>query len=269
MARGSVRKHDGGWGYRIDLGPDPATGKRRQASRQGFATKREAETALRDVTSSMPDGVVPTRSVRTLGDFLDEWLELQRDRLRPTTWHSYGHAVRASSRASVDRSCKRLLYCNSNTSTPSCWRRVAAPASRCLRRRCGTHTVLRKALADAERLGLVGCNPAAAAKPPADVRVRAVRASTTVDMGALQRHIGDGAGRPAMSVLWDVGPAQVCRLGAGPKPPAPVIPEHSSWGDTSSGRRKGSRGLRASWYGAELSEPLERSPTVQRLLNRE
>ena len=36
MARGSVRKHDCGWGYRIDLGPDPATGKRRQASRQGL-----------------------------------------------------------------------------------------------------------------------------------------------------------------------------------------------------------------------------------------
>ena len=34
-----------------------------------------------------------------------------------------------------------------------------------------THTVLRKALADAERLGLVGRNPAAAAKPPADSRV--------------------------------------------------------------------------------------------------
>jgi integrase len=34
-----------------------------------------------------------------------------------------------------------------------------------------THTVLREALGDAERLGLVGRNPAAAAKPPADVCV--------------------------------------------------------------------------------------------------
>lgn len=93
IARGSVRKHDGGCGYRIGLGPDPATGKRRQASRQGLATKREAETALRDLTSSMRDGVVPTRSVRTLGDLLDEWMELQQDRLWPTTWHSHHIAV--------------------------------------------------------------------------------------------------------------------------------------------------------------------------------
>ncbi|MGB3736973.1 MAG: tyrosine-type recombinase/integrase [Ilumatobacter sp.] len=172
MARGSVRKHDGGWGYRIDLGPDPATGKRRQASRQGFATKREAETALRDVTSSMRDGVVPTRSVRTLGDFLDEWLELQRDRLRPTTWHSYGHAVtrikaglgrsklQALAPLQLEHFYAELLASGGRTGKPLSPKTVR-----------NTHTVLRKALADAERLGLVGRNPAAAANPPSDVRV--------------------------------------------------------------------------------------------------
>ena len=40
-----MRRHDNGWGYRVDLGPDPATGKRRQVSKQGFRTKREAEQA--------------------------------------------------------------------------------------------------------------------------------------------------------------------------------------------------------------------------------
>jgi integrase len=172
MARGSVRKHDGGWGIPHRSRPDPATGKRRQASRQGFATNREAETALRDLTSSMRDGVVPTRSVRTLGDFLDEWMELQRDRLRPTTWHSYGIAV-TRIRAGLGRSklqalaplqlehfYAELLASGGRTGTPLSPKTVR-----------NTHTVLRKALADAERPGLVGRNPAAAAMPPANNRV--------------------------------------------------------------------------------------------------
>ena len=93
MARGSVRKLDGAWGYRIDLGPDPATGKRRQASKQGFRTKREAEKALAELTNAAAKGVVPLRSSQTLGDFLDEWIVLQHDRLRPTTLYSYEIAV--------------------------------------------------------------------------------------------------------------------------------------------------------------------------------
>jgi hypothetical protein len=56
----------------------------------------------------MRDGVEPTRSVRTLGDFLDEWLGLQRDRLRPTTWHCYGHAV-ARIKSSLGRSKLQAL----------------------------------------------------------------------------------------------------------------------------------------------------------------
>ena len=74
MARGSVRRHDGGWGYRVDLGADPATGKRRQASKQGFRTKREAELAVQAIVKSQLEGAVPQRSQRTVGAFLDEWL---------------------------------------------------------------------------------------------------------------------------------------------------------------------------------------------------
>ena len=82
MARGSIRKLDGAWGFRIDLGPDPATGKRRQVSKQGFTTKRDAEAALRELSQSVDKGTLAKRSMRTLGDYLDEWHELQEDRLR-------------------------------------------------------------------------------------------------------------------------------------------------------------------------------------------
>lgn len=88
MARGSVRRHDNGWGYRVDLGPDPATGRRRQVSKQGFRTKREAEQAAQAVLKAATEGAVTNRSHRTVGEYLDEWLQMQQPRLRATTHHS-------------------------------------------------------------------------------------------------------------------------------------------------------------------------------------
>jgi hypothetical protein len=88
-----VRRHDNGWGYRVDLGPDPATGKRRQVSKQGFRTKREAEQAAQAVLKAAAEGAVTNRTHRTVGEYLDEWLQMQQPRLRATTHHSYAMAV--------------------------------------------------------------------------------------------------------------------------------------------------------------------------------
>ncbi len=41
----------------------------------------------------MSEGIVTSRSKGALGGFLDEWLELQQDRLRPWTWHGYAMAI--------------------------------------------------------------------------------------------------------------------------------------------------------------------------------
>ncbi len=93
MTRGSVRRLDGGWGYRVDAGADPDTGRRRQVSKQGFATKREAQSALGAVLNQIERGVVTQRSSVSLADYLDEWLPTQRQHLRSTTLHSYEMAV--------------------------------------------------------------------------------------------------------------------------------------------------------------------------------
>ena len=92
MARGSVRRKDNGWSYRVDLGPDPATGKRRQLAKQGFRTRKEAEAALGDCSP---------RSTRGGGRPIDDdhggvprdWLASQQHRLRPTTLYSYEKAI--------------------------------------------------------------------------------------------------------------------------------------------------------------------------------
>jgi len=171
MARGRIFKRQGGYGYRVDLPPDPATGKRRQVQRQGFRTKRDAERALGDRLSEISSGTAVTPSNDELGTFLDDWLLGQRTRLKETTWESY--------RVVVDRIKGRIGKVKLQAITPLDLERFyrvlgeeggskSKPLSAKTVR--NTHTVLRKALADAERLELIPRNPAASARPPAEER---------------------------------------------------------------------------------------------------
>jgi integrase len=167
MARGSIRRKDGAWSYRVDLGPDPATGKRRQVARQGFRTRKAAEAALGEVLSAAATGSVVSRSTITTGKYLDNWLVSQQHRLRPTTLHGYATAA-ARVRARLGQVPVQALiplqierfYADLLREGGSGGRPLAAKTVR------GSHVVLRKALADAERLGLVARNAAASARPP-------------------------------------------------------------------------------------------------------
>lgn len=167
MARGRIYKRQGGYAYRVDLGPDPATGKRRQAQRQGFRTKREAETALDEQLASIRAGTVVAKTSSNIGSFLDDWLISQTSRLKPSTWESY--------RIVVDRVSKRIGKVNLQALTPLDLERFYGELTETGGRNGGplsaktvrnTHTVLRKALSDAHRLGLIVSNPAATARPP-------------------------------------------------------------------------------------------------------
>jgi integrase len=85
----SVEKYGKGWRYRFDLGPDPLTGKRRQATRGGFATKREATTAMNEAMQASRNGRFVRRSAQTVRGFFTEWLSARRLSLKPSTWQSY------------------------------------------------------------------------------------------------------------------------------------------------------------------------------------
>jgi integrase len=171
MARGSVTKRNGAWGFRVDAGLDPETGSRRQIRRQGFRTKRQAEAALAELQKTVNDGAVVLATGMRLGDFLDEWLAGQRSRLRPSSHYSYVIATK--------RLKKHLGGCKLQALTPLQIEKVYAGlldhggrAGEPLSPKTvkNTHVVLRKALADAERLGLVSRNAAAAARGPAASR---------------------------------------------------------------------------------------------------
>jgi integrase len=172
VANGSVKRKGSVWSFVVDLGPDPATGRRRQARRSGFATKKAAEAALRDLATAAEAGTSVSRSRITVSQFLTDWLETIKPRIRETTWVSYRMAVERIARqvGAVQLQSLTPLQVESLYATllerGGAGGRSLAPKTV---RNC--HIVLRRALADAERLGLVTRNPAAVAKTVSAPRV--------------------------------------------------------------------------------------------------
>ncbi|WP_438875035.1 tyrosine-type recombinase/integrase [Winogradskya consettensis] len=70
----NCRKPHGSWGFTVDAGTDPATGKRRQIPRSGFKTKAEAEEALTAELAKLDAGTWVDDRNMTLGTWLDQWL---------------------------------------------------------------------------------------------------------------------------------------------------------------------------------------------------
>lgn len=157
-----TRRSDG-WCIRLDVGVDPETGKRRQVSRQGFRTKREAQAVLNDLLLERELVRRPEVSVfgPTVGEYLEEWLAHARVSVRESTWAAYRNAVghlvdglgggslRLLSALEVERFEQQLLISGRSPKTVA-----------------NVHAVLHRALADAVRDGLVDRNVASLVSPP-------------------------------------------------------------------------------------------------------
>ena len=89
MARGSIVKR--GERYAIVYrAPDPVTGQPKQIWKSGFATKREAEKALKAQVASVDDGRHVRPSNMSFGQYMaEEWLPGHLPTLKPTTAAMY------------------------------------------------------------------------------------------------------------------------------------------------------------------------------------
>jgi hypothetical protein len=92
--RGAVIKKGDRWYVKIQLDPDPLTGKRRQRWHSGYRTKRDAERARVDLLSKFDRGVYVESSRQTLADFLSDWLTAIEPTVRTSTFDSYKRNVR-------------------------------------------------------------------------------------------------------------------------------------------------------------------------------
>ncbi len=91
--RGSVVRRGIVYYVKIELDPDPVTGKRRQKWHSGYRTKRDAERARIDLLSKFDRGEYVEPSHQNLSDFLGEWLRTIEPTLRPGTFDSYSRNV--------------------------------------------------------------------------------------------------------------------------------------------------------------------------------
>jgi integrase len=93
---GHVRKHGKGWVHVIDLGRDPATGKRRQKWTRGFADKRAAQKDLRAKLTQLDAGNDPFPESLTVSTFADQWIEhlTTQGKVRDGTSAAYRQLVR-------------------------------------------------------------------------------------------------------------------------------------------------------------------------------
>ncbi len=179
--RGKIdRDTNGTWWIRLDVAP--AGAPRKQIRRRGFRTKRDAQTALNELLHDVGKGTFVATERKTVAEYLGEWVEALPTRgLRPRTVASYadmlrlhvlptlGHGrLQALTAIDLDRPYARLLADGHRYSG-------AGLSSRSVRY---VHTILRKALADAERKGLVLRNVADLASPPSAKSAKAPEAST-------------------------------------------------------------------------------------------
>lgn len=91
---GHIRaRSSGSWEVRYSLGTDPATGKRRIATKTIRGSRKVAEQELRRALKALDDGehVEPNRM--TVRAWLAKWLEIVRHELSPKTYERYGEIV--------------------------------------------------------------------------------------------------------------------------------------------------------------------------------
>jgi integrase len=91
--RGSVVQKGGRWYVKIELDPDPLTGRRHQKWHSGYRTNKDAERARTDLLSKLDRGEYVEPSQQTVGAFLIDWLAAIEPTVRPSTFDSYSRNI--------------------------------------------------------------------------------------------------------------------------------------------------------------------------------
>jgi integrase len=86
---GSVYKRGNVYWVKVELDPDPLTGKRRYHYKGGFATKKEADAYRVQVLSEIQRGTFTVPAKLTLREYAARWLEAVKPNLGPRSWEAY------------------------------------------------------------------------------------------------------------------------------------------------------------------------------------
>ena len=160
----------GRWFFVVDGGIDPETGKRRQAKRRGFPSKKAAQEVLDEIRGKARTNAYTAPSKVTVAEYLPQWIAgLPATGLRPSTVDGYkrncDYVIAALGTKRLDTLTPHDLdafYSNLLVSG----RRQKQNSGLSPRSVRYIHQVTKKALADAVKKGTLARNVADAASPP-------------------------------------------------------------------------------------------------------
>ena len=154
----------------LNLGRDPATGKRKQQWVSVKGTKKDAEKKLAELLHQLDTGMFMKPGKTTLAEYLRRWLvEYVQPNLAPRTAEGYEHIIRRHLVPALGNlpltqlKPEHVQRLYSQKLTDGRCAKEGGLSNRTVRY---IHVTLHKALQDALRLGLVTRNVAGAVEPP-------------------------------------------------------------------------------------------------------
>jgi integrase len=93
--RGNIRRRSGdSWTIQVYAGKDPETGRKRYVSRTVRGSKKDAEAALARLIRAQETGLDLSSARLTVSAFLDRWLRVSVERVKPRTHQRYAELIR-------------------------------------------------------------------------------------------------------------------------------------------------------------------------------
>ena len=194
--RGSTYRRGSGWTAHVEY--VDTSGKRRQRKKGGFPTRKKAEAEVTRMLRSVELGTAVAPDRQTTEQYLLEWIDHRAamGSLKASTVQSYRKKIRTYLIPALGHVPIQRLTA---TDLDRLYRDMAAKGLSARSIRYG-HAIARKALADAERKGIIEHNPALRASPPSSRAARAPKFAiwSPVELGQFLAHI---EGRPHAMAL--------------------------------------------------------------------
>ncbi|AKG05560.1 site-specific integrase [Salimicrobium jeotgali] len=80
-----IRRRNKGWSFTVDLGIDPATGKRKQLTKSGFPTKKEAQRAVAQIEMQLEQNTYQPDRRFSFKEVYEEWWSIHSQTIKEST----------------------------------------------------------------------------------------------------------------------------------------------------------------------------------------
>lgn len=93
--KGYFRKRGEKWSFTVDIGADVLSGKRKQITKSGFNTKKEAQETCAALINELTNGTFLKPSQANVEKFLTDWLITKKTTIRESTYSSYTAIIKS------------------------------------------------------------------------------------------------------------------------------------------------------------------------------